>query len=209
MIQLDEFVDGVSIHLGNAGTSTVPRIAIIFAARQVVKQFCDESLSYIVHAFDPTDDKNTERQPTSTSIYMSRIDKQCRLALPRNTHIIKVWQLADCTCQPNDELDVIYDYPNMVNLYDNHADTSNVVVSLSVDQHALECPDYIFHQYYDGILSGIIAYLQAMPNREWAMPNFAENHQQKFMQAIALARRAVDKGFKKRQAPNSIPANFG
>lgn len=209
MVQLDEFVNGVSVHLGNAGASSVPRVAIVFAARQAVKQFCDESFSYIVNAFDPTDDKNIDRHPTSTSIYMSRIEKECRLTLPRNTHIVKVWQLADCACQPNDELDSIYDYPNVINLYDNHADTTNVIVSLSINQHALDCPDYIFHQYYDGILSGIIAYLQAMPNREWAMPNFAENHQQKFMQTIEKAKRAVDNGFRKRRAPTSIPATFG
>lgn len=209
MVQLDEFVNGVSVHLGNAGASSVPRVAIVFAARQAVKQFCDKSLSYIVNAFDPTDDKNIDRHPTSTSIYMSRIEKECRLTLPRNTHIVKVWQLADCACQPNDELDSIYDYPNVINLYDNHADTTNVIVSLSINQHALECPDYIFHQYYDGILSGIIAYLQAMPNREWAMPNFAENHQAKFMQTIQEAKRAVDNGFRKRRAPTSIPATFG
>ena len=209
MIQLDEFVDGVSIHLGNAGTSSVPRVAIIFAARQAVKKFCDDSLSYIVNAFDPTHEDNHSRAPSSNNVYMSRIEQQCRLSLPRNTHIIKVWQLSDCACQPDDELDVIYNYPNVVNLYKKDTDSSNVVVSLSIDQHALECPDYIFHQYYDGILSGIIAYLQAMPNREWAMPNFAENHQIKFDQSIELARNAVNKGFRKRQAPNSIPANFG
>ncbi len=209
MIQLDEFVDGVSIHLGNAGTSSVPRIAIIFAARQAVKQFCDESLSYIVSAFDPLADENIDRQPTVNTIYMNRLDKECQLTLPRNTHIIKVWQLTDKTCQQSDELYLIYDYPNTVSLYDEHTDADNVVVSLSINQLALECPDYVFHQYYDGILSGIIAYLQAMPNREWAMPNFADNHQAKFKQAIKKARLAVDMGFRKRQAPNEIPPNFG
>lgn len=209
MIQLDEFVDGVSIHLGNAGASSVPRIAVVFAAKQAVKKFCDDSLSYIVNAFDPTDERNINRAPSPTSLYMNRMERQCRLSLPRNTHIVKVWQLSDHACQPNDELAATYDYPNIINLDDEHTNIGNVVISLSINQHALECPDYIFHQYYDGILSGIIAYLQAMPNREWAMPNFAESHQRKFEQSIALARQAVNKGFRKRQAPASIPANFG
>jgi hypothetical protein len=46
MIQLDNFVDGVSIHLGTQTAGSVPRTAVIFAARQAVKQFCDDSLAY-------------------------------------------------------------------------------------------------------------------------------------------------------------------
>ena len=49
MIHLDEFVDGVSVHLGNADASNVPRLAIVFAARQALKRFCDESFAYVVY----------------------------------------------------------------------------------------------------------------------------------------------------------------
>lgn len=206
MVQLEEFVDGISIHLGSAGASSVPRIAVVFAARQVIKRFCDESLSYIANAFDVAD-IDSNRQPSLSDIEMVRVDRRCELSLPADTHIIKVWSSSESACQHSD--DYIYDYPNIINLHDDQEKTDQVVVSLSIGQGALECPDYIYHQYYDGILSGTIAYLQMMPNREWAIPNFAENHEVMFRESIEKAKRAINHGFRKNRPITSIPANFG
>lgn len=207
MISFDEFVDGVSIHLGNAGNSGVPNIAIIFAVRQAVKQFCDESLSYVVKAFDTTD-ASIAGTSALTDIEMTRLEDRCELTLPASTHIIKVWRLTDSYCRPIDLSDYTYDFPNIIMLNDKNDKADDVVVSLSINQDATACPDYIYQKYYDGILSGAIAYLQAMPNREWAMPNFAENHNAKFMQAILKARHAADNGFRKQAPSTSIPPNF-
>lgn len=207
MVSLDEFVDGVSVHLGNSDASGVPRLAIEFAARQTVKRFCDESLSYIVSAFDVSD-IDSARQPTLADIEMSRVDRRCELTLPASTHIIKVWRLSG-ECDARLGRDFTYDYPNVVSLSHKHIKAENVVVSLSINQDATLCPAFIFNQYYDGILSGIIAYLQAMPNREWAMPNFAENHEAKFYQSIIKARQSVDNGFRKAPSRQEIPPKFG
>lgn len=207
MINFDEFVDGVSVHLGNADTSSVPHMAIIFAVRQAVKRFCDESLSYIVKAFN-TVDADIGYVPALSDIEMVRLDDRCELTLPTSTHIIKVWSLSARTCRAIDLSDYTYDYPNLITLSNKRDKSDNVVVSLSINQDASECPDYIYQQYYDGILSGTIAYLQTMPNREWAMPNFAENHETKFMQAIIKARQATDKGFRKKAPVTSIPPSF-
>ena len=75
MAQLDDFVDGISIHLGNNDASNVPRIAVVFAARQALKKFCDESLAYIVNAFDPLID--TSRPLTESDLALTRLDKHC------------------------------------------------------------------------------------------------------------------------------------
>lgn len=207
MVDLDEFVNGISVHLGNSDSSKVPQIAIEFAARQTVKRFCDDSLSYIVSAFDASKiDHN--RQPLLSDIEMTQSGGRCELTLPANTHIIKVWRVQGyhdwCDAAGRN---YVYDYPNVVRL--DRGEAEHMTVALSLNQDATECPDYIYHQYYDGILSGMIAYLQAMPNREWAMPNFAENHEMKFQQAVLHAKQAVAKGFRKRQASTSIPPSFG
>lgn len=206
MVQFDNFVDGVSIHLGTQTAGAVPRTAIIFAVRQAVKQFCDESLAYIVRA---SADNQLATAPNfnPAQVFMTQTGKQCELTLPRNTHIIKVWQTSRCPCQRVAD-DILYDFPNIIWLNDENDKADEVVVSLSVTQNALECPDFIYHQYYDGILSGTIAYLQTMPNREWAMPNFAENHAKKFADCIKQAKNARDKGFRRR-ANTTVPAKFG
>lgn len=206
MIQFDNFVDGVSVHLGTQTAGAVPRTAIVFAVRQAVKRFCDESLSYIVRASDDYT-KNTDiNEPMR--VYLTRNDKQCQLALPRNTFIKKIWQVSDGCCSRNALAGVWHEYPNTVWLGDKKDKADDVVVSLSITQNALECPDFIYHEYYDGILSGTIAYLQAMPNREWAMPNFADHHKYQFEQAIKQARQAVDKGWNKNPANTTIPAKY-
>lgn len=208
MVQLEEFVDGISIHLGNADASGVPRIAIIFAARQAVKRFCDESLSYIASAYEMADIDN-DRQPLLSDIEMIRVDRRCELTLPMDTHIIKVWSLSSNACERQQSWDYIYDYPNFINLPSDNYRGDQIVVSLSINQSATEIPDYIFNQYYDGVLSGTIAYLQSMPNREWALPNFAENHEAKFVRAIEKARHSVNNGFRKQTPASTIPGNFG
>lgn len=206
MIQLDNFVDGVSVHLGTQTAGSVPRTAVIFAARQAVKQFCDDSLAYIVRA---SDDPQKNNAITDTSrVFMMRQGTNCQLALPRNTFIKKVWQLSDGCCGRKALNKATHNYPNVIELFNEKDKADDVVVSLSINQHALECPDFIYHEYYDGILSGTICYLQAMPNREWAAPNFSQYHQQQFEQAIKDARKAVDDGFRKARSNSTIPAKF-
>ena len=126
MAQLDDFVDGVSIHLGNTDASNVPRIAVVFAARQALKKFCDESFAYIVNAFDPLIDIN--RPLTDSDLALTRLDKRCELSLPANTHIIKVWRLTDNHCEHDGWLaSARYGYPNIINLNDKQRRTDNVV----------------------------------------------------------------------------------
>ena len=208
MAQLDDFVDGISIHLGNSDASNVPRIAVVFAARQALKKLCDESFAYIVNAFDPLID--IDRPLTDSDLSLTRLNKRCELNLPANTHIIKVWRLTDNRCEHERWLDSAeYGYPNIINLDDKQRHTDNVVVSLSVAQTTEECPDYLFNKYYDGLLSGTIAYLQMMPNREWAVPNLAQDHYALFERAIQKAKSDVSNGFLKDRPMNEIPASFG
>ena len=208
MAQLDDFVDGVSVHLGNAGASNVPRIVVVFAARQAFKRFCDESHAYIVSAFDPLSD--VDRLVTDLNVPMTRLGKQCTLTLPEHTHIVKVWRLTDGCCEHDRSLaSSVYIYPNIINLDDKNRKTDNVVVSLSVDQATETLPDYLFNRYYDGLLSGTVAYLQLMPNREWSEPNMAQAHMMVFEETILKARIDVSSGFLKDRPKTSIPASFG
>lgn len=208
MAQLDDFVDGVSIHLGNADASNVPRIAIVFAARQALKRFCDESFAYVVNAFDPLVDTN--KLASDSDLIMSRTGKRCEIDLPANTHIIKLWRLTNDCCEHDGWLDsAIYTYPNIINLDDKQRRTDNIVVSLSVGQATEELPDYIFNRYYDGLLSGTLTYLQMMPSREWAVPNLAQDHNAIFEEVIRKAKADISNGFLKNKPMTAIPASFG
>ena len=207
MVALDEFVDGVSVHLGNNDASNVPRLAVVFAARQALKRFCDESFAYVVNAFDPLAGTNQVLSPND--FHLSVTDRRCEIAIPDDTHIIKVWQLSDECCDAQGLLDSIHSYPNIINLPADDSKTDNVVVSLSINQATESCPDFIYQRYYDGLLSGTIAYLQLMPNREWSEPNMAQVHMAAFDETIRKAKSHISNGFLKGRPSTSIPATFG
>lgn len=207
MAQLEDFVDGISVHLGNSDASNVPRIAIVFAARQALKRFCDESYAYIVNAFDPL--VETDRATTESDLSLTRNDRHCQLDLPEHTHIIKVWRLTNDDCEHYNQLGgAIHTYPDTINLDNKDSRADNIVVSLSVGQATEELPDYIFNRYYDGLLAGTIGYLQMMPSKEWSMPNMVQDHFALFDQSIKKAKTDVSSGFLKSRPMSTVPGNF-
>jgi len=196
MAQYDDWLDGVNTNIASqAGSAAnVPRVIVVHAVRSVVRGFLNDTDSW-VHKPQNIVERLTDRV----------------LMIPRDTYICKVWQLrgeSDVTDR------ITYSHPNVLHL-DLLDDSEirripikDIEVSLSVTQTSLECPMFIFDRYYDGILSGVLANLQAMPGKAWAEPSMVAYHRSVFESAMMTARQNVSAGFNRQKSRQTLPANF-
>jgi len=81
-------------------------------------------------------------------------------------------------------------------------------VSLKPTQDALSCPDVIALDYFDGIASGAVAYLQQQPREEWSAPNMVQIHLQRFEAAITRGVRKRNSGFGKSKACATVKSHY-
>ena len=196
MAQFDDWVDGINTYIASqAGSAAnVPRVIIVHAIRSAVKQFLTRSKVWVY-------------KPHTT---INNMDDRL-LMLPRDTFICKLWQIRECSHLTDY---MTYSFPNTVHLgklskRDRESEhLKNIEVSLSVTQTSLECPMFVFDRYYDGILSGALANLQAMPGKAWAEPSMVAYHREIYESAITSAMSDVSAGLNRQKSANSIPANF-
>lgn len=196
MAQFDDWMDGVNTYIASqAGSAAnVPRVIVVHAVRSAVRKFLTESNIWV-------------HRPRST---MDRLSDRL-LMIPRDTFICKVWQIRENSCLTDQ---MTYGFPNVVHLdklseRDRVSDDlKNLEVSLSVTQTSLECPMFVFDRYYDGILSGVLANLQAMPGKAWADPSMVAYHRDIYESAINTAKSDVSSGLNRQKSATTIPANY-
>lgn len=198
MVEYDDWLDGVNTSIaGQAGSAVnVPRLIVVQVIRSVVREFLSESNIWI-----------------HTPIVQPFIDgsRDRLLNLPRDTYICKVWDGRCCSYLINN---ISYSHPNIINLAGlsegevKRETLKGLEVSLSMAQSSLECPRFIYDRYYDGILSGALAALQAMPGKAWTEPNMVAYHRERFEQAIRKAQSDLSKSFNRQKNKNTIPPNF-
>lgn len=196
MAQFDDWVDGVNTYIASqAGSAAnVPRVIVVHAIRSAVRKFLVESKVWVY-------------KPRTTIKRMA----DHLLMIPRDTFICKVWQIRENSCLTHY---MTYGFPNVVSLdklseRDRESeDLKYLEVSLSVTQTSLECPMFVFDRYYDGILSGALASLQAMPGKAWAEPSMVAYHREIYESAIITAKSDVSSGLNRQKSANSIPANY-
>jgi hypothetical protein len=83
-----------------------------------------------------------------------------------------------------------------------------VVVSLTTKQDSLTCPDFLYQNYHDAIVSGAVASLQMMPARAWSEPNMAAVHQQNFDDFVKKAISDRDDGFGLARRPTRVRPHY-
>ena len=196
MAQFDDWVDGVNTYIATqAGSAAnVPRIIIVHTIRSAVKKLLTDSKIW-VHQPHTTIERMTDRL----------------LMIPRDTFICKLWQIRENSCLTHY---MTYSFPNIVHLNKLSErdrvskDLKYLEVSLSVTQSSLECPMFVFDRYYDGILSGALANLQAMPGKAWTDPSMVAYHREIYESAIITAKSDVSSGLNRQKSANSIPANY-
>lgn len=194
MVQLDDWLDGINTHIATQldGASNVPRLVVVLAVRSAVKKFLEESKVWV---YRPKD-------------IVTQLSDRI-LMIPRDTYICKVWPMY---CNPCVSDDLSYSHPNILHLADvrNHEkqNLDGIDVSLSITQSSLECPMFVFDRYHDGILSGALASLQAMPGKAWSDPSMVAYHKDIFDKAITSARLDIESSFNKKRPSQHIPANF-
>lgn len=196
MAQFDDWTDGVNTYIASqAGSAAnVPRVVVVHAIRSAVRKFLTESKVWV-------------HKPHTM---ISRDDDRL-LMIPRDTFICKLWQIRECGHLTDY---MTYSFPNTVHLgklskQDRESEhLKNIEVSLSVTQTSLECPMFVFDRYYDGILSGALAHLQAMPGKAWVDPSMVAYHREIYESAITSAISDVSAGLNRQKSANSIPANY-
>lgn len=196
MAQFDDWTDGVNTYIASqAGSAAnVPRVVVVHAIRSAARKFLTESKVWV-------------HKPHTM---ISRDDDRL-LMIPRDTFICKLWQIRECGHLTDY---MTYSFPNTVHLgklskQDRESEhLKNIEVSLSVTQTSLECPMFVFDRYYDGILSGALAHLQAMPGKAWVDPSMVAYHREIYESAITSARSDVSAGLNRQKSANSIPANY-
>lgn len=196
MAQFDDWVDGVNTYIATqtGSAANVPRVIVVHVVRSAVRKFLVESKVW-VHKPHTTIPRMTDRL----------------LMIPRDTFICKIWQIRENSCLTQY---MTYSYPNVVSLdklseRDRESeDLKHLEVSLSVTQTSLECPMFVFDRYYDGILSGALANLQAMPGKVWADPSMVAYHRDIYEQSIISAKNDVSAGLNRQKSSTSIPASF-
>ena len=190
MAEYADFLPGINIHIGN----DCPRLAMLYAVKSVVRKFCDESKIWVHDC--PTIEANQDQL-----MYL--------LDVPNNAAICKIWSI---TGRKN--IEQYYQQPVHHIQFNNqivfNADLPNyltqlsAVVSLTTMQNSLTCPDFLYQNYHDAIVSGAVASLQMMPARSWSEPNMAAVHQQTFDDAVKKAINDRDDGFGLARRPNRI-----
>lgn len=179
MSQYEDFTPSLSIHV-----TQCPRIVMINAIKTMVRQFLEQSNVWIY-----------EVMPVQVDSEIT----QAFLQIPQFSYIHKVWSLYG----QNGVQSYRHDKPKHHITQDNQividesipSTTLNLIVSLSLNQNALSCPDFIFEKYLDVIVNGSAHYLMMMANQQWTNPDLAQYHYQQFMAGIEKAKSNVEKGF--------------
>ena len=196
MAQFDDWLDGINTHIATStgGAANIPRLVVVHTVRSVVRQFLTESKCWV---YKPRFINQNARSRVTT--------------IPRDTYICKVWS---DRCSPCISESISFSHPNIINLNGisdnelNNITLKDIEVSLSVTQTSLECPMFIFDKYYDGILSGALAGLQAMPGKSWSQPSMVAYHKDVFDATVMSAKNDVTNGFNRKKSSPTIPANF-
>lgn len=194
MAQLDDWLDGINTHIAAQidSAGNVPRLVVVLAVRSAVKEFLEESNVWVYRPKDVL-------TQLSDRIVM----------IPRDTYICKVWPME---CNPCVSNELSYSHPNIIHLADvrnyEKQTLEGIEVSLSITQSSLECPMFVFDRYHNGILSGTLARLQAMPGKAWSDPSMVAYHLGIFETAIKSARSDVENSFNKKRSNYHIPASF-
>lgn len=179
MSQYEDFTQSLSIHV-----SQCPRVVMINAIKTMVRQFLEQSNVWVYEIMP------VQVEPDTTQLF---------LPIPQFSYIHKVWSLYG----QNGVKSYRHDKPKHHITQDNqlvidesiNSTTLNLIVSLSLNQNALSCPDFIFEKYLDSIVHGSAYYLMMMPNQQWSNPDLAQYHYQQFMSGVEKAKSNIESGF--------------
>lgn len=192
----EDWLDGINTHIATqqGSAANIPLIIVINAVRSVMREFLVESKCWTHH-----------------SSVLNKTENTRQMLLPKNTFICKVWPIRRWPCFSSR---LSYSHPNVIKIKDltdsesNSEALSNIDVSLSVTQDSVGCPKFIYDRYYDGILSGVLANLQAMPGKAWTDPNMVAYHRSIFEDAVTRASSDIDSSFNRERSNYDIRPQY-
>lgn len=178
MALLDSLVDAVAIHV-----SPCPEPAILDATSHIVRDFCKESRIWI---------HDCEKK------LIAEDDQSMLLTKPVNSTIVHIWGInGRCGVYAEDSLEYYLSPPDQLQFNQPERMTGKLIkplVSLMPSMSSTEYPDFIMEYFAEGLVSGIVAYLQMQPYRAWSQPNAAAPHQESYLNAIKQAKCMRDNG---------------
>lgn len=176
MVEYDELVNGVAIHLSNC-----PERVVVDAIKHVVRDFCKKTKVWIHdHAELETEEGKL--------VY--------ELTLPEESTVFHLWGLHGRNGRYAALDNVYLNLPTSLvfTKQPSSAKTFKPLLSLIPSVKSTEFPSHIREVYEEHLISGAITYLQMQPFRDWSQPNAAQVHQIKYEQGILEAKRLRDNG---------------
>lgn len=193
MALYDDLVDAVAIHV-----SPCPESAIYDATRHIVRDFCKETRIW-------TYDCEDKRITVEDDPFMS-------LNIPEDSTIIHLWGInGRCGVYGEDSLNYYLSPPDklMFNKPERMVGKRiQPLVSLMPTLSSGEYPDFILEYYSEGLISGIVSYLQMQPHREWSQPNMAAPHDSRYRAAIDEAINMRNNGLNLSKVNRRIKPTF-
>lgn len=179
MSQYEDFTPSLSIHV-----TQCPRVVMLNAIKTMVRQFLEQSNVWVYEVMP------VQVDPTS---------KQLFLPIPQFSYINKVWSLFGqkgiTSYRYDDPKHHITEDNQLVIDENDRTQTLELIVSLSLTQNALACPDFLYEKYMDSIVHGAAYYLMMMPNQQWSNPDLAQYHYQQFLAGVEQAQSKIERGF--------------
>lgn len=178
MALYDDLVDAVAIHV-----APCPETAIYDATRHVVRDFCKESRIWVF------DCDQVILNDASQSVVL--------LDIPEESTVIHVWGIEGrCGVYSEDSHHYFFNAPNKLQFNQPQSKDKSIfpLVSLMPSMKSSQYPDFINEYFCEGLISGVVSYLQLQPYREWSQPNAAAPHHEKYQNAIAAAKCMRDNG---------------
>ncbi|WP_151721062.1 hypothetical protein [Acinetobacter ursingii] len=193
MALYDDLVDMVAIHV-----SPCPESAIYDATRHVVRDLCKETR---IWTYDCQDKRITAED-----------DPVISLNIPEGSTIIHLWGInGRCGVYGEDSLDYYLSPPDKLMFNKPDRMVGKLVqplVSLMPSMSSGEYPDFIMEYFSEGLISGIVSYLQMQPYRAWSQPNAAAPHQEKYQQTIKDAIQMRNNGLNISKVNRRIKPTF-
>lgn len=177
MASYEKLADSVSIHI-----SPCPEAAIMDATRHVIREFCKETKLW-VHDCPKGVPELIDQFPV------------LNLEIPDQTTIIHLWGVKGrIGVYQDDSQDYYLTQQNILVFNSPKQYEVSPLVSLMPSMDSNSYPDFIYEYFSDGIVSGIVAYLQMQPHREWSQPNAAGIHLERYQQTLFNAKQMRDRG---------------
>jgi len=174
--------------------SPCPERTIVDALRDTIRDFCKSTRIWL---YDCT--------PLEVAVESVRYP----LDVPEQSTVIHLWGIEGRKGKYEESPDYYISHENELVFNELKSPRqATALVSLMPSLSSDSFPDFINEYFQDYLVSGAVARLQMQPFRDWAEPNMAAVHYQKYEQGILEAKRMLDDGLNRAKVRNRVRPHY-